>query len=138
MRGKASIPKAMQSGVPSGASFLLRQKEIGGEIMLVTREQLIKRLAEETGFWQKDIRSVLQCLDTLMPEYFNMATEDDDVSIQLFEGCKVGCSIVPERVRVQPKTREEIVCKPTVKPRAKFSINFRQTIQQNYDEKMGK
>ena len=106
--------------------------------MLITREKMVKRLAEETGFWQKDIRTVLQCLDELMPEYFNMATEDEDVSIQLFEGCKVGCKIVPTRERIKPDTREVIICKPTVKPKAKFSENFRQTIQQNYDKKTAK
>lgn len=105
--------------------------------MLVTREQLVKRLAEETGFWQKDIRVVLQCLDELIPEYFNMATEEEDVKIQLFEGCKIGCKIVPTRERTKPDTREKVICKPTVKPRAIFSVNFRQAIQQNYDKKVG-
>lgn len=105
--------------------------------MIITREQLVKRLAEETGFWQKDIRVVLQSLDELIPEYFNMVTEEEDVNIQLFTGCKVGCKIVPTRERVKPDTREKVVCKPTVKPRAKFSVDFRQAIQKNYDNKMG-
>ena len=106
--------------------------------MLVTREQLVKKIAEETGFWQKDIRLVLQCLSDIVPQYLNMATEEDDVSIQLFEGCKIGCKIVPTRERIKPDTREKVVCKPTVKPRAKFSDVFRQLIQENYDKKMGK
>ena len=106
--------------------------------MLVTREQLIKKLASETGFYQKDMRVVFDVLGDVMLEYFNQATEEESVAVQLFEGCKVGCKIVPERVRVKPDTREQIICKPTIKPNAKFSVNFRETIQKNYDKKMGK
>ena len=106
--------------------------------MVVTREQLIRKLAEETGFYQKDMRVVFDVLGDVVLDYFNQATEEESVAIQVFEGCKVGCKIVPERTRIKPSTREEIVCKPTVKPSAKFSVNFRDTIQKNYDEKMGK
>ena len=104
--------------------------------MIVTREQLVKKLASETGFYQKDLRLVFDILGDVMLDYFNEATEDEDILVQLFLGCKVGCSIVPERTRVNPKTREVVTCKPTVKPKAQFSINFRQAIQENYDKKM--
>ena len=89
--------------------------------MLVTREQLIRKLAEETGFYQKDMRVVFETLGRVMLDYFNQATEDENVAVQLFEGCKIGCKIVPERIRIQPSTRQQVVCKPTVKPNAKFS-----------------
>lgn len=105
--------------------------------MTVTREQLVKKLASETGFYQKDLRLVFDTLGDVMLEYFNKATEDDDILVQLFSGCKVGCSIVPERTRVNPRTQEKVICKPTVKPKAQFSMNFRRAIQENYDEKMG-
>ena len=104
--------------------------------MLVTREQLVKKLASETGFWQKDIRAVLDSLNTVVLECFNEATEGEDVNIQVCEGIKVGCKIVKERERINPKTRQSVICKPTMKPFCKFSVNFRQTIQQQYDNKM--
>lgn len=106
--------------------------------MVITREQLIRKLAEETGFWQKDMRIVFDKLGDVMLEYFNMATEEENIFVQVFEGCKIGCNIIPERTRIHPTTREEITCKPTVKPAAKFSVNFRNTIQENYDKKMAK
>ena len=105
--------------------------------MVITREQLIKKLAEETGFWQKDMRTVFSVLDKVIMDCFAQATEDEPVAVQLFEGCKIGCKIVPERIRVKPDTQEKVVCKPTVKPNAKFSDRFRELIQQNYDNKMG-
>ena len=105
--------------------------------MVITREMLIKKLSEESGYWQKDIRTVLQCLDDVVLEYFSEATEEDDMLIQVVQGVKIGCSIVPERTRKDPRTQEDIVCAPTCKPKAKFSEEFRIKIQKQYEEKKG-
>ena len=103
--------------------------------MLITREMLIKRLAEESGYYQKDIRNVLHCLDEVVLDCFNEATDDEPVSIQLVQGIKVGCSIMPERQRKDPRTQEDIVCAPCCKPNAKFSQEFRLKIQEQYENK---
>ena len=101
--------------------------------MLITREMLIKRLAEKSGFYQKDIKHVLHSLDDVVLDCFNEVTDEEDISIQLITGCKIGCSIVPLRVRVNPKTQETIICQPTCKPNAKFSQEFRIKIQEQYE-----
>lgn len=103
--------------------------------MLITREKLIKRLAEKSGFYQKDIKHVLHSLDDVVLDCFNEVTDEEDISIQLITGCKIGCSIVPLRERVNPKTQETIVCQPTCKPNAKFSQEFRIKIQEQYETK---
>lgn len=103
--------------------------------MTVTREQLVKKLAQKSGFWQKDIRDLFKCLDEVILEYFAEATENEDVSIQLVSGIKIGCSIIPERERKNPRTQQNITCKPCCKPKSKFSVDFRHVIQQNYEEK---
>lgn len=103
--------------------------------MLITREALIKRLSEKSGYWQKDIRILLHCLDEVVLECFEEVTDDEDISIQLIQGMKCGCYVVPSRERVDPRTREPITCAPTVKPNVKFSQDFRKQIQDNYDMK---
>lgn len=103
--------------------------------MNVTREQLIKRLAKRSGFWAKDIRTLLKCLDEEVVEIFNEVDTDNGVSIYFTEGIRVGCKLIPERERVHPKSRETITCKATVKPFAKFTTGFRDTIQTNYENK---
>lgn len=103
--------------------------------MLITREQIIKRLSEKSGYWQKDIRTVLQCLDDLVLECFDEVTDEEDILIQLVQGIKVGCSIVPERQRRDPRTQESIICAPCCKPNVKFSQDFRKIIQEQYDAK---
>lgn len=105
--------------------------------MVVTREMLIRKLAEKSGYYQKDIRILLQHLDEVVSECFSEVTAAEDVMIQLVQGIKVGCSIVPERSRKNPKTQEDIVCKPTCKPKARFSEDFRLVIQNQYEDKKG-
>lgn len=115
------------------APFLLYEN--GGERMIITREMLIKRLAENSGYFQRDIRNLLQCLDEVVYECLNEVTDDEDVSVQLLKGVKIGCSIQPERQRKDPRTQEDIICKPCCKPNAKFSEGFRELIQEQYESK---
>lgn len=105
--------------------------------MIVTREALIKKLAEKSGYYQRDIRQLLHCLDEVVFEAFNEVADEEDVSIQLVQGIKVGCKVVPERSRKDPRTQADIICKPQTKPFVKFSENFREVIQNQYESKNG-
>ena len=44
--------------------------------MLITREMMVKKLSEKSGYWQKDVRSLLQCMDEVVLECFGEVTED--------------------------------------------------------------
>ena len=103
--------------------------------MLVTREMLIKKLSDASGYYQKDIRTLLQTLDRVVFECFDEVDDDEEVSVQIVKGIKCGCKVVPKRTRKDPRTQEDIVCKATVKPFAKFSDDFREAIQNQYDAK---
>ena len=103
--------------------------------MMITKDQMARDLVEKTGYYLKDIRVVLSAMDDIVKEYFAQVTEDEEVSVQVVEGVKIGCSIVPERQRKNPKTGEDVICAPTCKPFSKFSSVFREVIQQQYDDK---
>jgi nucleoid DNA-binding protein len=101
--------------------------------MTITREEMIKKLSEKSGYYQKDIRILLQCLDEVVFEELCGVTDDEEVSIQLVTGIKVKTAVVPERDRVDPRTQEPIVVKATVKPACKFSQDYRFKLQEAYD-----
>ena len=103
--------------------------------MLITRENMIKILSEKSGYYQQDVRALLKCMDDVVLECFAKATNEEEVSVQLVKGIKVGCTIQPERTRKDPRTQEDIVCAPTCKPNAKFSQDFRRMIQEQYDSR---
>ena len=103
--------------------------------MVITRELLIKRLADKSGYYQRDIRALLHSLDDVVLEYFDEVDSNEEVTLQLVKGIKVGCKVVEARDRVDPRTQEPIVVPATIKPFAKFSQDFRETIQTQYDAK---
>ena len=103
--------------------------------MLVTKDAMARDIAERSGYYLKDVKAVLSIMDDLVKEYFAQVTDDEDVSVQVVEGCKIGCYIVPERSRKNPRTQEDVICSETCKPFSKFSVVFRETIQNQYDEK---
>lgn len=103
--------------------------------MIITREMMVKRLSEKSGYYQKDVRSLLQCMDDVVFEAFNEATLEDDVQVQIVTGIKLGCKIVDTRERVDPRTQEQITVGETTKPFAKFSQDFRFRLQETYNVK---
>ena len=103
--------------------------------MIVTKDQMARKLAEKTGYYLRDVKILLSAMDEVVKEYFAEVTETEDVSVQVVEGIKVSCKVVPERERVNPATGEPVVCKATVKPGVKYSTVFRDIIQQQYEDK---
>jgi nucleoid DNA-binding protein len=103
--------------------------------MTITREEMIRKLSDKSGYYQKDIRTLLQCLDEIVFEELCEVTDENDVSIQLVQGVKLQCISVPERQRKDPRDQSDIVCKSTCKIKAKFSQDLKLKLQENYDEK---
>lgn len=105
--------------------------------MVITREMLVKRLSEKSGYIQNDIRTLLQCMDEVVFDALNEATLEDDIQVQMIIGVKLGCKIIDERQRVDPRTQQPIIVGETTKPFVKFSKDFRLRLQETYDAKNG-
>jgi nucleoid DNA-binding protein len=105
--------------------------------MIINREMLIKRLSEKSGYVQQDIRGVLKALDDVVLECFADADDEEEVVVQLVKGIRCGVKIMPERQRKDPRTQDDIICKAQTKPFARFSDDFREKIQTQYEEKKG-
>ena len=76
--------------------------------MLVTKDALARRLAKKTGYNLQDVKKVVSAMDDVIKDCYSEVTDEDEVLIQICEGVKIGCSIIPERQRKNPKTKEEI------------------------------
>jgi nucleoid DNA-binding protein len=103
--------------------------------MTVTREEMVKKLSEKSGFYMKDVRHLLQCMDEVVFDELSKATLEDEVQIQMVTGIKCGAKIVESRDRVDPRTQKPIVVGETAKPFAKFSQDYRFKLQEAYDNK---
>jgi nucleoid DNA-binding protein len=103
--------------------------------MVITREELIRMLSEKSGYWMKDIRAVLQCMDEVVFDALCEATLEEEIQVQIVTGIKCGCKIIGERPRVNPQNQEPIIVGETTKPFAKFSQDYRNKLQEAYDNK---
>lgn len=102
---------------------------------LITRDMIIRKLADKTGFYMRDLKLVLTELDNVVKECFYEVDDETEVVVQLVEGVKAGVKIVPERIRRNPKTQEVITCCAQTKPFAIFSETLREKLQEVYEEK---
>lgn len=103
--------------------------------MEISREELLKKVSEESGFYQKHVKTVFNAIEKVVLECFEDIDNDEPVSVRLLSYLLLSGRIVPERERVDPRDRRPIVCKPTVKVNAKFSDGFKEKVQKMYDTK---
>ena len=103
--------------------------------MTITREEMIKKLSDKSGYYQKDIRTLLQCLDEVVFEELCNATLDEDVKIQILTGVKIGCKKCPERSRKDPRDQSDILVAESPKLFTKFSQDFKVKLESAYNEK---
>lgn len=103
--------------------------------MNLTRENVIELLSETSGYYKKDIRYLLQCLDEVVFEEFSKMTPDEEVSIQVVKGCKLICAPVKERERKDPRTQKDITCSSTCRLKAKFSQDLKMKMAAEYDKR---
>lgn len=105
--------------------------------MTITRENMIELLSERSGYYKKDVRELLHCMDEVVFEELSKATLEEEVQIQMVSGIKCGCKIIETRQRVDPRNLQPITVGETVKPFAKFSQDYRLKLQEAYDNKNG-
>ena len=102
--------------------------------MTVTREDLIRKLSDKSGYHMKDIRHLLHCMDEVVFEELCKVQPDEEIVIQIVQGAKFSTKVIPLRDRVDPRDGRPIVCKPTVKIACKFSQDMKLKLQEYYDE----
>ena len=103
--------------------------------MEITREQLIRKVAEESGYYQKDVRVVFNVLEDVLLECFDDIDEDNPVSVRLLSFLALNGHVWGERERVDPRNRKPIICKPSVRILGKVSDGFKEKAQERYDNK---
>ena len=121
--------------IGGSAEPLIKYIRKGEKIVEITRERLIRKVAEASGYYQKDIRTVFNVLEDVVLECFGEVTDEEPIAIRILPGLCLHGYIVPERERVDPRNLEPIVCPPTVKVSAKYSELFKEKIQKQYEEK---
>lgn len=94
----------------------------------MTQEDVVEELKARTGFYKKNIRELLEALDSIIVENMNTATYDEPSEIRLFMGWRLGAKRVPERRSYDPRNRNEIVTSEKLIPNCQLKQSFRNRI----------
>lgn len=104
--------------------------------MEISREQVIRKVAEESGYYQKDVRNVFNVLEDVILEYLSDVTkENDKILMRLCSGIALRATFVDERERIDPRDRTPIICPETIRLGANYSEGFKAKVQKMYQEK---
>ena len=136
------VPKT--SPVQELKGFLVEANEDDGHLYLTANNQEVaiqrkfKPAVESGGNFVMEAKLLVDILtllggDDVVFEELCEVDDDNDVSMQLVQGIKVKATVVPERDRVDPRTQKPIVVKATVKPACKFSQDYREKLQEAYE-----
>ncbi len=101
--------------------------------MTITRENMVDLLSEKSGYWKKDVRELLHCLDAVVFDELCKVNDEEDILIQLVQGVKLHCTIIPERQRKDPRNQNDITCPSTCRIKAKFSQDFKVKLSEAYE-----
>ena len=106
--------------------------------MTVTREDLIRKLSDKSGYQIQHIRHLLHCMDEVVFDELYEVTPDNEVSVQLVQGVKLICEPIKERARKDPRNQQDIICRATCKVKTKISEDIKLKMAENYDNKYNK
>lgn len=95
---------------------------------VITREDLVDLLTDESGFFRYNTDHFLSSVETVLMNLLQSATVDEDVEIKLIPGLIIGGRRVPEHESIDPRTREAIITPEKVIPYATFKPSLRQKL----------
>lgn len=103
--------------------------------MEIIRDQLIRKTAEESGYYIQNVRDVFNAMENVIIEYFENIDDNEPISVKILSYLTINGYVVPERERVNPQDRTPVICPPTVKILAKCGDGLKNKVQKIYDEK---
>lgn len=106
--------------------------------MTTTREDMIRKLSDKSGYTMKDIRELLRCMDEVVIDELCDVSPDNTVVVQLVQGVKLICEPVSERERKDPRNQNDIVCHATCKVKTRVSQDLKEKMTEFYDNKYNK
>lgn len=95
---------------------------------VIKKEELARRLAQETGFYIKNMVTVVDALGSVILDSLQEATLEENSEIQLMPGVVIGGRRVPSHESINPQDRSTVITPEKVIPYAEFKPSIRQKL----------
>lgn len=90
------------------------------EKIKITKENLIRDIAKQTNTSISDVKDIYNILEKNIFDLLSSVSENNDVSIKLFEGISLNGKYIPEKNKKNNLTGKESFVESKIKP--KFNI----------------
>lgn len=106
----------------------------GRPYLTITKQDIIKNIASQTGYYQSDISKIFSVMDDYLKELYYSVDETHDVEIKLFDGIRMNIGYVPEH---EASTftlahKKGDIIEPSLKFNFKIAGNFKNNITNIY------
>ena len=95
---------------------------------IVKKEEFARRLAQETGFYIKNMVTVVDAIPTVLLDILQEATFEENSELQLMPGLIIGGRRVPSHESINPQDRSTVITPEKVIPYAEFKPSIRQKL----------
>ena len=95
---------------------------------IVKKEEFARRLAQETGFYIKNMVAVVDAIPIVLLDILQEATFEENSEIQLMPGVVIGGRRVPSHESINPQDRSTVITPEKVIPYAEFKPSIRQKL----------
>lgn len=99
---------------------------------VVTKEQMIKLLAEELNLKTKSIKPIYNSLENKLRYLLSEANENQNVSVRLFEGISFNSQFIPKRQKLDNFTGKKTFYESKIKPKAVITRRYGEKLNQKY------
>ena len=95
---------------------------------IMKKEDIVEELAARTSFYKKNLREIVNALEDIVIEHFEMAEFGADSEFHLAPGIVLVGTRKPEQESIDPRDRSAIVTPEKVVPSAVFKQSIRQKL----------
>nr|DAH68979.1 MAG TPA: Bacterial DNA-binding protein [Caudoviricetes sp.] len=100
------------------------------ETIKMTTKELIKGVADLTGKTQKDVKEVLDGIESVVTAQVGQASEDNSVDIRVFNGLHITSEFVAPHVARNPRTGETFTAEGKNRVKAKIGLALKNAANQ--------
>ena len=94
----------------------------------INQEDVINELHQKTDIYKKDLRFIMDSLESVIMDMMLEASADNPTEIRLFHGWKLGAKVLPEREARNPKSGESVVAPARLSPYCHFEQSFKKRL----------
>lgn len=104
------------------------------KVRVITREEIVKMVSKETGYFQSDIKEIIDSLAGIYERTFLNIGVDEQVEIKLIDGMKFVGYYVPEHQATGISFNGTGIVQPSIQISGKVAKNYKYKITKKFRE----